>query len=541
MKAVGVISLLHEPAAAAECSATRLFRGQPVLWWTLARLAGARGVEGWTVLCWGDQAEAVAVCVGGSGVKVASKGARNEPAAMQGVTAAARWLDGWRGGLLQTCDFDRGFHAGWVAEVVGEHGGDAAVLVDPASGLVDPQLVTETVAHAGGHPDEGLVFSLAAPGLNGVVVRRALLERLARAGQHPGRLLAYLPDQPGREPIGMTCCAPVPTPVARTTRRFKLDTVRQVRRLGREMESLNGQLVRTGAEELVRTAEGDLGVDDLPREVVVELNVGRATRPVWWAGRYRRIERPAMTVETAERLFAGLAELDDTRVTLAGVGDPLLHPEFAEVVAAARAAGLRAIHVETDLTGVSEGCVEGLASVGVDVVSFHVPAVSQETYARVMGVDAYLGVLENLKRLVTRRHAAGAGVPLIVPTFVKCRENLGEMEAWYDQWLRVIGSAVVVGPAGRGGVVPEEVGVAAMEPPRRRACGRLWQRVTVLSDGGVTKCEEDVLGREIVGRVGEVSMKDVWAGPMEGLRARHRDGEWDRCGSCATCREWHRP
>jgi radical SAM protein with 4Fe4S-binding SPASM domain len=196
--------------------------------------------------------------------------------------------------------------------------------------------------------------------------------------------------------------------------------------------------------------------------------------------------------------------------------------------------------VETDLTGVGEGRVEDLALIGVDVVSFHVPAVSQETYAKVMGVDAYLDVLENLKRLVTRRHAAGRGVPLIVPTFVKCRENLGEMEAWYDQWLRVIGSAVIVGPTGRGGVVPE-VGVAAMEPPRRRACARLWNRMTVLSDGRIIKCEEDVLGREIIGQVGEVSMKDLWAGPMEGLRARHRDGQWDQCGSCATCREWHRP
>jgi radical SAM protein with 4Fe4S-binding SPASM domain len=538
MKAVGVISMLHEPAA--DNSATRPFRTQPVLWWALARLAAVQGVDGWTVLCWGDQAEAVAACVGASGVKVVSKGDRKEPAAMQGVTAAARWLDGWRGGLLQTCDFDRGFHAGWMAEVMNEQGGDAVVIVDPSSGLVDPGLLTETIAHADVHADEGMVFTPAAPGLNGIVVRKVLLERLAQAGQHPGRLLAYLQDQPGKDPIARDCCAPVPTPVARTVRRFKLDTVRQVRRLAREMEALNGQLVRTGAEELVRRAESDLAVDDLPREVVLELNTERSTRPIWWPGRYEKIDRPAMSVETAERLFAGLAEMPDTRLTLAGVGDPLLHPELREIVAAARSAGLHAIHVETDLLGVGEERVAALASMGVDIVSFHVPAVTQETYAKVMGVDGYLEVLENLKRLVSHRHAAGRGVPLIVPTFVKCRDNLAEMEAWYDQWLRVLGSAVINGPTSRGGVVPDDVGVAAMEPPKRRPCARLWNRLTVLCDGRIAKCEEDALGREIIGQVGNVSMKEVWTESLEQLRQRHRAAQWDQCGSCGGCREWHR-
>lgn len=539
MKPVGVISMLHEPAV--DHSATRLFRCQPVLWWTLARLSGVQGVTGWTVLCWGDQAEAVANCAGASGVQVISKGDRREPAAMQAITAASRWLDGWRGGLLQTCDFDRGFHPAWTAEVLSEQGGDAVLLVDPSAGLVDPELVSHTLAHADANAEEGMVFTQAAPGLNGIVIRKVLLDRLAHANQHPGRLLSYLHDQPGKDPIALTCCGPVPTSVARTTRRFKLDTLRQVRRLGREMESLNGQLARTGAEELVRRAESDLAADDLPREVVVELNTDRATRPIWWPGRYQQISRPAMTVETAERLFASLAEFPDTRITLAGVGDPLHHPELPEILSAAHAAGLQAIHLETDLLGISQERIAALVTAGVDIVSFHVPATTQATYAKVMGVDGYLEALENLKRLVSLRHEAGRGVPLIVPTFVKCRDNLAEMELWYDQWLRVIGSAVIVGPTSRGGIVPDDVGVAAMEPPRRRPCARLWNRLTVLSDGQIAKCEEDPLARETVGRVGDVSMKDLWAGPMEQLRDRHRNGQQDQCGSCQSCREWHRP
>ena len=75
MKTVAVLSMLHEPAGAN--SATRLFRRQPVLWWTLARLSGATGkLAGTAVLCFDDQADGARACVGEAGVHVHSIGPR---------------------------------------------------------------------------------------------------------------------------------------------------------------------------------------------------------------------------------------------------------------------------------------------------------------------------------------------------------------------------------------------------------------------------------------------------------------------------------
>ena len=50
------------------------------------------------------------------------------------------------------------------------------------------------------------------------------------------------------------------------------------------------------------------------------------------------------------------------RLTLAGIGDPLLHPEFFEIVDAAHSAGINAISVETDLVGISPETIEHLAA-----------------------------------------------------------------------------------------------------------------------------------------------------------------------------------
>src|SRR5215213_3812712 len=134
----------------------------------------------------------------------------------------------------------------------------------------------------------------------------------------------YHPDQISREPLAGEACVAVPAPVARTTDRFSLSSDRQVARVAAATESLNGQLIGSSAEELVRRMAAADAVDPLPREVVLELTPNRLSRPVFWPGRYHKIVRPALSASDAQQLIRELSALDDTRLTLAGVGDPLL-------------------------------------------------------------------------------------------------------------------------------------------------------------------------------------------------------------------------
>ena len=538
-----ILSMLHEPAG--RNSATRLFRKVPVLRWTLDRLGRCAGVDKTVVICWEDQLDGVIPPAGEERAFVLAKGPRIWLPEMEAISAARRWSDGWRGGLLSTCDFDRGFYGPWVQEAAAELSAEAVVLIDPSAGLVDPALVDGLIAHAKARPDVELCFCPAAPGLAGVLLRAPLLGRLAAAKAHPGRLMHYLPDQISREPLAGEGCAPVPAAVARTVSRFTLDSDRQTARMEEATLSLNGQLISAGAEELVRRTNAARGDDALPREVVLELTTRRNSRPVFWAGRYESIERPDLSLEAARRLIAELAQRDDVRLTLAGVGDPLLSDALFEVIELAAAHEIRAVHVETDLAGVPAERVARLARSAADVVSVHLPGVTPQTYEQVMGGRAggYTAVLENIRRFVTERLAARGRVPIVAPTFVKCRQNLAEMEAWYDQWLRAVGCAVVRAPAGCGGsgTVPAEVAVADMSPPRRRGCVRLASRLVVLSDGRVVPCEEDVIGRQVLGDLTKEPIGDTWRGASVRLRQDHAAGRWEAHPVCVGCREWHRP
>jgi radical SAM protein with 4Fe4S-binding SPASM domain len=539
-----VISMLHEVAAEApgneRCSATRLFRGQPVLSWTLDRLTRSRRLGSIGIVCWDDQLQALRPLAEEAHAVVLAKGERIAIPEVEAVAAAQRWAEGWRGGLLATCHFDLGFYGPWHQELAQRAKSAAVLLVDPAAALIDPQIVDSLIA--GAEEDESLEFCFApaAPGLGGVLLRMPLLARLAAARAHPGRLLHYHPDQNCRELIGGDHCVSVPTPVARTLDRFTLDSDRQVNWISAATESLNGQLASTGAEDLVFRAKSHGSYGDFPREIVLELNTRRSTRPIFCPGSVMKIDRGDFAIEKAKQLFRELAATDGTRLTLAGVGDPLLAPDVFTIIDAAKLEGGLSIHVETDLHELSPEAIARLAVSPIDVVSIHVPSLSSQTYQRIMGCDAYLKVVENIRRLVTERQARKSALPIIVPIFTKCRDNFGEMEVWYDQWIRAVGSALVRSPGNYGGRLPD-VALADMTPPGRKPCQRLASRLTILSDGRIVSCEQDVLGEQSLGTVGEDSVAEVWRERFGRLRADHAGGCFENRPVCSSCREWHRP
>jgi hypothetical protein len=122
---VAIISMLHESAAFNPDapqgeeplrlnSATRTFRGEPVLSWTMKRLTRSQRIGNISVLCWEDQLPPVEEIAEEHHAYVLTKGPRQNLVQVEAISAARRWTDGWRGGLFSTCDFDLGFHGEWI-------------------------------------------------------------------------------------------------------------------------------------------------------------------------------------------------------------------------------------------------------------------------------------------------------------------------------------------------------------------------------------------------------------------------------------------
>ena len=306
------------------------------------------------------------------------------------------------------------------------------------------------------------------------------------------------------------------------------------------------------AHHLVAAAAASTYRHTLPREIVIELTTRRRTRPIFSPLGRLAVDRPDMDWPTLRRIIEQSAEADDIRLTFGGVGDPLLHERFADAIQLAQSHAIGSIAVETDLLTRQHGSMAAshlpesqnpadnlpvLASGGIDIVSVMIPAQARGTYAAVMGSDRLGEVVENVRRLVELR-AVGGGLPVIIPTFVKLPQNLAEMEGWYDQWLRALGSAVILGPTDAAGELVD-LSVARMDPPRRRPCGRLARRMVVRSTGQVTACEEDVRIRRPLGDVNADRIIDIWTQSAARMAAQHSAGRWDN-PLCAGCNHWHR-
>ena len=527
MSAIVVCSMLHESTGAN--SATRRFRGEPVLAWTMRRLAMTTRIDRVVLLAWDDQLEALSDL----DVNARACGPRRQSLQMQSIAAAQRWADGWRGGLLQSCWFDNGFAAELVRDAMIDEQADQVVLVDPAAGLVDPAIVDQLV-EAAEIGTKDFFFTLAVPGLGGVLLKRAMVDRLANDRIAPGKLVHYLPDAPIVDPITSEACVDVPLEVSRVADRFTLDSHRQISRLEQALQPLNGTLISSRALAVVRRASA-MPAASFPRDITLELTTRRHTKPIFSATGHADIRRPDISDAAVSTLIDNLAGQDAVRITLAGVGDPLLHPNATEIIR--RLSAVAAVSIETDLLDVAN--YAALANSGADVVAVHLPAMTPVVYREVMGVDRMPDVVQGIQRLLEARQTLRIGTPVVAPLFTKLLTNFEEMERWYDTWLRALGSAVIVGPSTFGGLIAD-AGVADMAPPVRRPCARLRDRITILSDGSIVTCEQDVLGRQSQGRLGEQHLADVWRGPFAEVRQRHIQLT-QLPDLCNRCSEWHRP
>ncbi len=533
-----VVSLLHEKSDAANFA--RLLHGRSVLSWTLARAARVEGIERVVIVCFDDQVERAKSVASATEADVVSVGERRAMPQMDSVTIARRWSDGWRGGPMGASGFDRGFDAPAGLTVCDRFQLSDLIWVDPASVLLDADVLTRLIKHAADRETMPLLFTQAPPGGAAPMLRRTLIEQLAPRRSHPGLLLSYRPERPGVDPIGSPACMRLLPQITRSTQNLLADSTRSIRAIETAIPATDLPLI--SMEQAIGRMDAVARCTHAPRALTIELTTRRATRAIFRPAvdQHPNISRADLSIETLIERLGRLDAIDDLRVTLAGVGDPILHPEFERVIKAIHHAtrGTASVAVETDLLSMepdaakTEALGRRLSQCGVDVIAIHIPAVGRATYAEVMGADRMNEMLGGVRAMLAGR--GGSQLPLVVPMFVKCRVNQHEMEAWYDQWLTAVGSAAIVGPSDFGGLI-EDVGVVDMSPSVRRACVRLRERMTLLSDGRWAICERDAAG---VTRLAEGTLAEVW-GKTRGTLEAQRAGLFS--GVCGDCREWFRP
>ncbi|MFO0827423.1 MAG: 6-hydroxymethylpterin diphosphokinase MptE-like protein [Phycisphaerales bacterium] len=529
------------------------FGGRGVLQCTLERLGRSREAES-IVLLVPDDFDVEALLdrsVIGLPIEIERCGRAVFGPEREAIMAARLWSDSsWRGGIAGMSVYDEVLAPAPTLRAMERLELTAAVLVGPDWPCVQVEGDGGCDALVRRHreaPDRlSIVFTQSPPGLCGFLLDRGLLQRLAHGAR--GRLgtigahLVWQPHLPQPDPIALETCVPIEHRIRRSFVRAVFDTARAKMRMRRGLEPLLNDADNRGRPELLTAAAIVDALENqvfnvvpyfAPQHVQLELCTGRQGSAVASPHRWGSIQRMPMTLRRAERLFAQLAESGDSVVTLGGVGDPLNHPDFDRIVSMAKEAGVRGVHVRTELLAPAEAIDRLLAS-PVDVVSVDLHATTAETYRAMMGVDRYADVVANLERLVVRRrHVAGpAGweafaMPWVCPRLMRCVESYEDLDPFFDKWSRLLGTPLLEGPVPFDDS-PEHPAdtLASARVPHRVAYRELHRRITVLSDGSVPTSELDLAGESSVGNVDSTPILDLWRSLVNRRRTiRREDGE----------------
>lgn len=167
----------------------------------------------------------------------------------------------------------------------------------------------------------------------------------------------------------------------------------------------------------------------LPRHVQIEpvgqCNLRCAMCPIEFRPESEPGRPPAhLAMAAFERLVDQFGAIDELH--LQGLGEPLLHPQFFELVAYAARRGIK-VSTNTNMTLMTEARADECVRSGLHDLHASLDGASAASFESIRRRASFSKVLRNLRRLMTARRAAGALLPHVHLVAVAMRRNLAEL------------------------------------------------------------------------------------------------------------------
>ncbi len=289
-----------------------------------------------------------------------------------------------------------------------------------------------------------------------------------------------------------------------------------------------------------------------------------------------------MSFELFTDILDQLTDLEELH--LQGLGEPMMHPRFFDMVEYAARRGVR-VSTNSNLTLLNARRAERCISSGLDCLHFSLDGATAETYERIRLRAHFDRVVGNLGRLLELRRQQGARQPRVRLVMVIMRQNLHELpdlvrmahrwevESMFVQHLcHDFGEATlperylpmrdfVQGETllnedpqrieryfGEARTLAEELGVDLRLPrtrprpypvgtPGRQRCSWPWQGAYISYQGtSMPCCMISTPDRYSLGNLSEQSFEKLWNGPAyEDFRVRLDSSEPPEvCRSCSV-------
>jgi hypothetical protein len=243
-------------------------------------------------------------------------------------------------------------------------------------------------------------------------------------------------------------------------------------------------------------------------------------------------------------LFARIADecgRHATTLWLHFLGEPLMHPDVAGMIAHAKAAGVRTVGLSTNAVLLRGGLVDALLEGGLDRLECSMDAIERDGYRAMRGRDHFARATRNVRAFLARKRSSGRDAPQTSIQFMRTPAVDADLAAVVDAWRPHLGPhdfVMTIAPASFGGAAPLDVAPAA-NGAERPPCAWLFGALVILQDGTVTMCGADWDAHAPLGNAGEQSIAAIWSGAEMARRRRaHHEGRFAAIAPCATCTDW---
>ena len=377
----------------------------------------------------------------------------------------------------------------------------------------------------------------------GCIYRIDIVHEIEMNGLTVGNLLAYSPNNPHADQIVHECTYKVPKRVYYCFNRFIADNARSWQLLDRLIaENEVDDLDAAAIAEKAAVIDQQLKLE-FPKELEIEINGVTSSRYIGYP--HNETDRSSwgrssgqMSLEQFKGIIDKLDGYDDILLTIGGFGEPLAHPELAEMVSYAVDKKVLAVNIETDGMMLDEAMSEKLIEAGVGLVTVWVDGFSTETCSKSKpaGTYDYDMVRANIECFVEKAKGSQA---MVIPAMAKTHDTLADMEPFYNEWRMRNILSIITGYNSYCGY-SEDKSVMNMAPPARFRCNQLDRTMMILADGNVALCCEDYAGKVIIGNVLTDSISSIWQSkPIAEIREQQVREDFGQ-ELCKNCKHWHR-
>ena len=221
-------------------------------------------------------------------------------------------------------------------------------------------------------------------------------------------------------------------------------------------------------------------------------------------------------------------------------GEPLLHPEWFEILKYAKEKNIGPVQLTSNATLLNEQAVEKLLDVEVDFVSFSLDTVDKKLYENTRRGGHYDKVVTNIKKLIVRKKERGLSKPEIQVSAVETEEHRKGMDAFIHYWKPFVDRVRIYvehSQSGSPGSINEPLPVFE----KRLPCRKVFTDLVIYWDGQVGICNHDWvrLPEHAIGDVSRQSIEAIWtSSTYQKIREKHIQGDLENEPPCGRCDHW---